>query len=150
MSRPRLATVETWKADPWPRTTLLGLISRLQAVRKEDKRESDGFIQWDKFARFDEILAIIPDCQGKDPMVTGAASSAFKRLIEDTTIITDEDVSLTFTLPVLPEGSARGRRADEQQALFARSRMLEPGPSQRGHLRDGTSKVMKKLANLGL
>lgn len=72
---------------------MLGLINRLQSVRKEDKRDSDGAIQWDKFARFHEILSIIPECQGKQAMVTGSVSPVFRRMIEDTPIITDEDVS---------------------------------------------------------
>jgi hypothetical protein len=76
------------------RTTLLGLISRLQTVRREDRRDN-GDIQWDKFARFHEILSIIEDCQGKDPMVSGAVGEGFRRLIEDTPVITDEDVSST-------------------------------------------------------
>lgn len=77
------------------RTTLLGLISRLQTVRKQDIR-SDGDIQWDKFARFYDILSTISQCQDKESMVSGPVSEGFRRLIEDTPVISDEDVSLPF------------------------------------------------------
>ncbi len=50
-------------------------------------------IQWDKFSRFHEILAIIPQCQSKGPIVSGPPSVAFRQLIEDTPVIEHEDVS---------------------------------------------------------
>ena len=127
---------------------MLGLISRLQAVRKEDIRESDGYIQWDKFARFQEILAIIPECQRKQSMVQGPATPAFMRMIEDTPIISDEDVSL----PSSRDSGSYPSWLIMLKALFARSRMLEPTPSQRGRLRDGigAGMMMRKLGNLGL
>lgn len=81
--------------------TILVLVSRLQSVRPEDKRE-DGMIQWDKFVRFGQILSSIPECQQKGPMITGAPSEAFRQLIMDTPVIMNED------------------------ALFERSKMLEP------------------------
>lgn len=74
------------------RNNLLGLVSRLQGARKEDIR-SDGEIQWDKFLLFYDILSIVSECQGKEPLISGAPSEAFKKLINDTPIITDEDVS---------------------------------------------------------
>lgn len=79
------------------RTTLLGLVSRLQTVRREDIRESDEYIQWDKFARFYDILKTITECQDKSAIVSGQVSDVFKRMIEDIPIITDEDVSYHIT-----------------------------------------------------
>jgi hypothetical protein len=73
-------------------TTILGLVNRLQVVRREDVRP-DGMIQWDKFSRFAGILAVIPECQAKGPMVQGEASTMFKAMILETTIIENEDVS---------------------------------------------------------
>jgi hypothetical protein len=85
------------------RNNLLGLVSRLQGARKEDIR-ADGQIQWDKFILFYDILSIVSECQSKDPMISGAPSEVFKRLINDTPIINDEDVShlplLHYTLEV--------------------------------------------------
>jgi hypothetical protein len=75
------------------RNNLLGLVSRLQGARKEDIRP-DGEVQWDKFTMFYDILSIVNECQGNDPMVSGAVSEPFRKLIEDTPIIHDEDVSL--------------------------------------------------------
>lgn len=74
------------------RNNLLGLVSRLQGARKDDIRQI-GDIQWDKFALIYDILSIVSDCQGKDPMISGSPSEVFKKLIEETPIITDEDVS---------------------------------------------------------
>ena len=73
------------------RTTVLALVSRLQSVRPEDKRE-DGMIQWDKFARFGQILSSIPECQQKGPMITGTPSETFRQLVMDTPVIMSEDV----------------------------------------------------------
>lgn len=74
-------------------TTIIGLVNRLQAVRPEDIREEDGRIQWDKFAKFGEYLSVIPECQAKGAPVLGTVSPVLKAVIEDTPIITDEDVS---------------------------------------------------------
>ena len=74
------------------RTTILGLVNRLQSVRPQDVRE-DGQVQWDKFARFAEILAIIPECQAKGSMVSGPPTAGFRALIEDMPVTTSEDVS---------------------------------------------------------
>jgi hypothetical protein len=46
-----------------------------------------------KFSRFYDILNTISQCQEKESMVSGPVSEGFKRLIEDTPIISDEDVS---------------------------------------------------------
>lgn len=73
------------------RNNLLGLVSRLQGARKEDIR-ADGQIQWDKFILFYDILSIVSECQSKDPMISGAPSDLFRKLINDTPIINDEDV----------------------------------------------------------
>jgi len=92
------------------RNNLLGLVSRLQGARKEDIRDN-GDIQWDKFALIYDILSIVSECQGKDTMVSGASSEVFKRLIEDTPIISDEDVStLHLSIPsrFAEEGRERG------------------------------------------
>lgn len=67
-------------------------MSRLQGARKEDIR-ADGQIQWDKFILFYDILSIVSECQSKDPMISGAPTELFKRLINDIPIIKDEDVS---------------------------------------------------------
>lgn len=75
------------------RSTILSLVSRLQAGRPEDFRSEDGFIQWGKFSRFGEILAVIPDFQARGTMVPGHASVSFRRLIEATPVIANEDVS---------------------------------------------------------
>jgi hypothetical protein len=74
------------------RNNLLGLVSRLQGARKEDIR-ADGQIQWDKFILFYDILSIVSECQSKDPMISGAPPEVFRKLINDTPIINDEDVS---------------------------------------------------------
>jgi hypothetical protein len=74
------------------RNNLLGLVSRLQGARKEDIR-ADGQIQWDEFILFYDILSIVSECQSKDPMIPGAPSDLFRKLINDTPIIHDEDVS---------------------------------------------------------
>ena len=73
-------------------TTILGMINRLQTVRREDRR-ADGHIPWDKFARFGEILEVISACQSRGPMVSGSPSASFRHALEDTPIITTEDVS---------------------------------------------------------
>lgn len=72
---------------------ILGLVSQLQAVRPNDYREEDGKIQWDKFLRFGEILSIIQECQARGPVVNGNVDLGFKKIIEETTILSDEDVS---------------------------------------------------------
>lgn len=68
----------------------------MQVVRPVDIREEDGMIQWDKFARFGEILATIPECQRRAPAVGGKVSVAFRQIIEDTPIIEHEDVSASW------------------------------------------------------
>jgi hypothetical protein len=68
------------------------MVNRLQAIRPQDVRP-DGMVQWDKFAKFGEYLGVIPECQARGSMVPGEPSSAFRALIEDTPIITNEDVS---------------------------------------------------------
>lgn len=72
---------------------ILGLVSQLQAVRPNDYREEDGKIQWDKFMRFGEILSIIQECQARGPVVNGNVDLGFRKIIEETTILSDEDVS---------------------------------------------------------
>lgn len=72
---------------------ILGLVSRLQGVRPNDCREEDGKIQWDKFMRFGEILSMIQECQTRGPMVNGQVGQGFKKVIEETIILSDEDVS---------------------------------------------------------
>ncbi|EIW70717.1 hypothetical protein M231_02629 [Tremella mesenterica] len=99
--------------------TIISLISRLHSVRREDVRE-DGAIQWDKFARFGQILSVITECQQKGPMMNDPPSPAFRSLIHDTPVIMNED------------------------ALFERSKQLEPSGSS------GSSNVFRRLANLGL
>ncbi|ORX36746.1 ras guanine nucleotide exchange factor domain-containing protein [Kockovaella imperatae] len=83
-------------------TVLLGMVNRLQSTRREDIRETDNFIQWDKFARFHEILSVITDCQARGMPISGKVSPVFRRIIDETPIIMSED------------------------ALFERSRLLEP------------------------
>lgn len=73
-------------------TIILGLINRLQSVRREDIRE-DGAVQWDKFEKFGEILSVISECQNRGPMVPGDVSPSLRALIENTSIIDGEDVS---------------------------------------------------------
>ncbi|WWC89349.1 uncharacterized protein L201_004271 [Kwoniella dendrophila CBS 6074] len=144
-------------------TNLLGLINRLQNVRREDKRiikreeisneqdkkdikdndrkddsndkeESNEHsemeqqkveIQWDKFYKFGEILQIIPDCQVRGPIIRGEVNEGFKKLIENTNIITNED------------------------GLWERSQLLEPSNNKNNGAGGGTVKVLKKLANFG-
>jgi len=72
----------------------------MQSVRKEDIRP-DGMVQWDKFMRFGEILAIIPKCQARGAIVLGQPSKAFMTILHNVPVIHDE-------------------------GLFERSRMLEP------------------------
>lgn len=74
------------------RSTILSMVSKLHAARPEDRR-ADGKIQWAKFARMGEIMASIPDFQARGSMVPGNATTAFRRLIEATPVITSEDVS---------------------------------------------------------
>nr|XP_019010932.1 uncharacterized protein I206_04237 [Kwoniella pini CBS 10737]OCF49713.1 hypothetical protein I206_04237 [Kwoniella pini CBS 10737] len=102
---------------------ILGLINRLQNVRKEDKRIVEGDreeIQWDKFLKFGEILNVINDCQIRGPIVRGEVNESFRKILEETVIISDED------------------------ALWERSQLLEPSGG-------GTvgGKVLKRLVNLG-
>lgn len=72
---------------------ILGLVSQSQAVRPNDYREEDDKIQWDKFMRFEEILSIIQECQARGPVVHGNVDLGFKKIIEETTILSGEDVS---------------------------------------------------------
>ncbi|KAL7421852.1 hypothetical protein Q5752_003623 [Cryptotrichosporon argae] len=97
----------------------LGLVNRLQVVRRADVRD-DGMIHWDKFARFGDILGVLGECQARGPVVRDQVGPSFRRLIEETPVITNED------------------------GLFERSRMLEPGGAQ------ATGGVLRKLAGLGL
>ncbi|WWC61836.1 uncharacterized protein I303_104421 [Kwoniella dejecticola CBS 10117] len=102
---------------------ILGLINRLQNVRKEDKRVGEGDrmeIQWDKFLKFGEILNVINDCQIRGPIVRGEVNEGFRKIVEDTVIISNED------------------------GLWERSQLLEPSGG-------GTvgGKVLKRLVNLG-
>lgn len=101
-------------------SAVLSLVSRLQAGRPEDRRPSDSFVQWGKFQRFGEILAVIPDFQSRGPMVPGTASASFRRLIEATPVIPNED------------------------GLYERSKLIEPGGIQ------GTNMLRKLAANLAL
>lgn len=89
-------------------TTIIGLVNRLQAVRPEDIREEDGRIQWDKFAKFGEYLSVIPECQAKGAPVLGTVSPALKAIIQETPVITDEDVS--GLMPLRREGVRLMRR----------------------------------------
>jgi hypothetical protein len=73
-------------------SSILGLVSRLQAARSVDRRE-DGAVQWDKFQRFGDILMAIPTFQDRGSMVPGSVSISFRRLIEATPVISSEDVS---------------------------------------------------------
>ncbi|ORY34095.1 ras guanine nucleotide exchange factor domain-containing protein [Naematelia encephala] len=100
-------------------TTILSLVNRLQGARSEDRR-ADGMIQWDKFARFADMVSVITECQSKGSMVRGQVSMAFKSFIEDTPIIINED------------------------GLYERSQMLEPpaGGSTAGN-------ILRRLGNLG-
>ena len=68
------------------------MINRLQSVRREDARE-DGDVQWDKFAKFGQILSVITDFQSRGPMVSGEVSATFKAMIDDMPVIMSEDVS---------------------------------------------------------
>ncbi|KIS01191.1 hypothetical protein L804_01065 [Cryptococcus deuterogattii 2001/935-1] len=70
---------------------ILGLVSQSQAVRPNDYREEDDKIQWDKFMRFEEILSIIQECQARGPVVHGNVDLGFKKIIEETTILSGED-----------------------------------------------------------
>lgn len=69
------------------------MVSRLETIRRQDVRPTDGAIQWDKFAKFGQMLSVITECQARGSMVPGEASAAFKALIEDTPVILSEDVS---------------------------------------------------------
>lgn len=81
-------------------TTVLSLVSRLQAGRPEDVR-ADGMIQWDKFARFGQILSVINEFQARGAMVPGHVTPAFRRLMEETPIIGNEDVSFGSLVGVI-------------------------------------------------
>ncbi|WWD17365.1 hypothetical protein CI109_101806 [Kwoniella shandongensis] len=100
-------------------TNILGLVNRLQGVRPEDRRKEDGKIQWDKFARFGEILGILEECKNRGPIVRGEVGEGFRRAIRETPIISNED------------------------ALWERSQLLEPSGGTIG------GKVMKRLATFG-
>ncbi|WWC94144.1 hypothetical protein V866_000983 [Kwoniella sp. B9012] len=101
-------------------TNILGLVNRLQNVRKEDKRVDKVEIQWDKFYKMGEILNVILECQIRGPIIRGEVVDSFRKIIEDTMIITNED------------------------GLWERSQLLEPsGGGTVG------GKVLKRLANLG-
>jgi hypothetical protein len=80
------------------------MVNRLQAIRPDDVR-ADGMVQWDKFAKFGEYLAVIPQCQAKGSMSPGEATPAFRGLIEDTPIITNEDVSAFSSRSLDSEGT---------------------------------------------
>ncbi|KIR40648.1 hypothetical protein I313_03299 [Cryptococcus deuterogattii Ram5] len=100
---------------------ILGLVSQSQAVRPNDYREEDDKIQWDKFMRFGEILSIIQECQARGPMVHGNVDLGFKKIIEETTILSGEDIS----------------------PLMERSQSLENSGGTIG------GKMLKHFANLG-
>ncbi|WVR07009.1 hypothetical protein IAU60_004048 [Kwoniella sp. DSM 27419] len=115
-------------------TSVLGLVNRLQSVRPEDTKDAEGggpggdpttLVQWDKFAKFAEILGVVPACQALGPLVrtgNGASdlSDKVRRIIDETAVISDED------------------------GLWERSQMLEPsgGGSVGG-------RVLRRLATLG-
>lgn len=101
-------------------SAVLSLVSRMQAGRPEDRRAVDGAVQWGKFQRFGEILQVLPDFHERGPMVPGAPSASFRRLIEATPVIQNED------------------------GLYERSKLIEPGGSQ------GTNMLRKLAANLAL
>lgn len=88
-------------------SSILGLVSRLQAARPEDRR-ADGAVQWDKFQRFGDILMAIPTFQERGSVIPGSVSISFQRLIEATPVISSED------------------------GLYERSRLVEPAGSQTG------------------
>ena len=79
-------------------TILLSLVAKMQSVRKEDIRP-DGMVQWDKFMRFGEILAIIPKCQARGAIVLGQPSKAFMTILHNVPVIHDEDVSQQVLYP---------------------------------------------------
>lgn len=118
---------------------ILSLVSQLQAVRPNDYREEDSKIQWDKFRRFGEILSIIQECQARGPVMNGNVDLGFKKIIDETTILSDEDVSpySYFTL------SPRKCGSFANQALWERSQSLE---NSRGTI---GGKMLKRFANLG-
>lgn len=75
------------------------MVNKLNGVRAADIRE-DGAIQWDKFSKFWEYLAIIPDFQKRGSPVSGQVSASFRSLIEETPVITNEDVCCLCCLSV--------------------------------------------------
>lgn len=58
-------------------------------------------MQWDKFARFGQILSVITEFQARGPMVTGEASAAFKTMINDMPVLMSEDVSSSTIIRVV-------------------------------------------------
>ena len=105
-------------------------------MRREDIRAEDGFVQWDKFARLAEILAIIPDCQSRGPLVPGPVSPTFRRMIEEVPVIKDEDVSVFHSHRVTPLTTFA------LQSLYMRSQTLEPTGSS-----GGGENVFKRLVS---
>jgi len=84
---------EEWNDnDANRRTILISLVAKMQSVRREDIRP-DGMVQWDKFMRFGEILAIIPKCQARGAIVPGKSSKTFMTILHNVPVIHDEDVS---------------------------------------------------------
>jgi hypothetical protein len=76
------------------------MINRLQSVRREDVRQ-DGDVQWDKFAKFGQILSVITEFQARGPMVAGEASAAFKTMMNDMPVLMSEDVSSSTVIGVV-------------------------------------------------
>ena len=91
------------------------MINRLQSVRREDVRK-DGDVQWDKFAKFGQILSVVTEFQTRGPMVSGEASPSFRAMIRDMPVIMSEDVSSTLA----HDGSPRQvRQADRTGPIRA-------------------------------
>lgn len=78
-------------------------------------------------------MASIPDFQARGSMVPGNATTAFRRLIEATPVISSEDVSYS---PI-------GADIANNQGLYERSKMLEPAGSH-------PQGMFRKLASLAL
>ena len=106
-------------------TTVVGMVSRLQAGRPEDIRPSDGMIQWEKFARFGDMLGVISECQTRGPPAPGHVSEHFNKFFNTLPVITDEDVS--FPLFSSPDrdparSSADGRIYGTEVSIWNLSR----------------------------
>lgn len=80
-----------------------------------------------------EIMASIPDFQARGSMVPGNATTAFRRLIEATPVISSEDVSCFRVSAIIAN----------KQGLYERSKMLEPAGSH-------PQGMFRKLASLAL